>query len=144
VWFVVSFDPQRYELSRHRAPDGTMEVVVYSGSFLSIDPYDILRLYTKRGLLSREIALGCVDPEIQRLNTIEAVDARTVHAHLGKGQTVEVTLDERGQPDRTIKAGCSACCAIAIHHREDAVGAVRDTADCDSQGIHRRTVRRSP
>jgi hypothetical protein len=83
AWLASAFDADLREVSRHPAPDGSMELTVYSGSgFISSDPTWELRPYTRNGLLSRESDLGCIDSNTEYLNNIEWVGPRTVRVHL--------------------------------------------------------------
>lgn len=93
------------ELSPHPSPDGSMEVIVYEGQNI-IDPTRELSVRTQNGLLSREKDLGCVNLDSNRLEGIEWVGPSTVRVHLGRGERIDVTVDESGRPGQTIHLGC--------------------------------------
>ena len=106
-WFAWSFRDVDTEVYRHPAPDGGMEAVVYSGGgFIAIDPIYVLRLETDNGLRSRETTLGCVNSDVGSLGHVEWVGPRTLRAHLSRGETFDIVVDERGNPDRRLERGC--------------------------------------
>lgn len=107
VWFGLSFRSSMTEEVRRPSPDGDMELVLYSGSqAFSIDPVLWVRVYTDRGLLSREGSLGCVNLERDRIEQIEWTGPRTVRVDLSRAGSTTITLDDGGRPDRTIDGGC--------------------------------------
>ncbi|WP_165613910.1 hypothetical protein, partial [Mycolicibacterium fortuitum] len=67
-----------------------------------VDPITSVRVYTDRGLLSRENYLGCVNGEHDGLKAVEWTGPRTVRVELLRGGTTTITLDDRGRPDQTI------------------------------------------
>jgi hypothetical protein len=102
-----AFDQDLREVSRHPAPDGSMELIVYSGSAMfAPDPTLELRLHTRNGLLSRERDLGCVNLDSETLSNVEWVGPRTVRAHLFRGEMADISLSESGRPDRQVECGC--------------------------------------
>lgn len=102
-WFVMQFESNDHELSRSASPDGVMDVVVYSSSqAFSIDPYTVLQVETRRGWRSREVRLGCINHDYENFEGVEWVGDRTVRVDLGRGETVDITVNERGRPDQTV------------------------------------------
>jgi len=105
-WLVAAFEKHPEELSRHAAPDGRMDLVVYgSSAMFAPDPTRELRVHTRNGLLSRESYLGCVNLDSDRLYKAEWVAPRTVRVHT-RGETVDITVNDRGQAGARIHAGC--------------------------------------
>jgi hypothetical protein len=105
-WFASAFQSELTAESRHASPDGSLELVVYSGSaFAAPDPVWELRLHTAQGLLSQEYDLGCVNADVLSLNGIGWAGPRTVRAVLSSG-SVDITVDDAGRPDRTVGGGC--------------------------------------
>lgn len=105
-WMTASVADQPSAQSRHVSPDGRMELVIYGGSgFVAPDPVWELRMHTRRGLLSRESDLGCVNSEILSLNRIDWVGPQTVRIGLSRG-AIDINLDGDGRPDRTVEGGC--------------------------------------
>jgi hypothetical protein len=105
-WLTSAFTSELTEEARYQSPDGSMELVVYGGSgFTSPDPVWELRMHTREGLLSRENDLGCVNPDTVSLTGIDWIGPRAVRVGLSTG-VVDIALDDRGRPDRTIDGGC--------------------------------------
>jgi hypothetical protein len=105
VWLGFAFSQRLTELSRLSAPDGAMELIVYEGQNI-IDPTWELRVRTHKGLLSRESDLGCVNSDVLALEDIDWVAPRTLRAYLSRGETVDLTLDDRGRPAARLERGC--------------------------------------
>lgn len=105
AWLVSGFGEDLVELSRHPAPDGRMELVVYEGHNI-IDPTWELRVFTRNGLLSKESDLGCVNADLMSLTRIDWVGQRTLRAELSRGEPVDINLDASGRPDTTLHEGC--------------------------------------
>jgi hypothetical protein len=65
-----------------------------------------LRLHTRRGPLSRESDLGCVNSDVVALNVIQWIGPRTVRVGLSRAGVVDVVVDDQGRPTRTVDGGC--------------------------------------
>ncbi len=65
-----------------------------------------LRLHTRRGPLSRESDLGCVNSDVMALNVIQWIGPRTVRVGLSRAGAVDVVVDDQGRPNRTVNGGC--------------------------------------
>jgi hypothetical protein len=65
-----------------------------------------LRLHTRRGLLSRESNLGCVNSDVMSLDLVQWIGPRTVRVGLSRGGVVDIVVDDQGRPDRTVNGGC--------------------------------------
>lgn len=105
-WFASVFQTDLATESRLESADGTLELVVYSGSaFVAPDPVWELRLHTRQGLLSREYDLGCVNADVLSLNGIEWTGPQTLRVTLSSG-VVDIAVDGDGRPDRTVDGGC--------------------------------------
>ncbi|MGK2854416.1 MAG: hypothetical protein ACSLE3_10030 [Microbacteriaceae bacterium] len=105
-WFASAFQPELTAESSLESADGGMELVVYSGSaVLAPDPVWELRMHTRRGLLSQEYDLGCVNADVLSLNGIDWTGPRTLRVRLSSG-VVDIAVDGDGRPDRTVDGGC--------------------------------------
>ncbi|AIY45252.2 hypothetical protein [Mycolicibacterium fortuitum] len=104
AWFAMALagGGRGHESQRLPSPNGDMEMVVFSGGGITIDPITSVQVYTDRGLLSRENYLGCVNGEHDGLKAVEWTGPRTVRVELLRGGTTTITLDDRGRPDQTI------------------------------------------
>lgn len=99
--FLVAGGHER-EVQRLPSPKGGMELVVFRGGGFTIDPITTVRVYTDKGLLSRENYLGCVNGDRDGLKEVEWTGPRTVRVELLRGGTTTVTVDDGGRPDQTI------------------------------------------
>ncbi|MCF6389922.1 hypothetical protein L2K20_23360 [Mycobacterium sp. MBM] len=105
-WFASVFQPDLSTESRLESADGTLELVVYSGSaVVAPDPVWELRLHTRAGLLSREHDLGCVNADVVSLNGIQWTGLRTLRVTLSGG-VVDIAVDDAGRPNRIVDGGC--------------------------------------
>ncbi|KRD12009.1 hypothetical protein ASE48_31435 [Mycobacterium sp. Root265] len=105
-WFASAFQTDLTAESRLESADGSMELVVYSGSaVMAPDPIWELRLHTRQGLLSQERDLGCVNADVLSLNGIGWTGPRTLRVALSSG-VVDIAVDGDGRPDRTVDGGC--------------------------------------
>lgn len=104
AWFamLLAGGARGKESQRLPSPNGDMELVVFSGGGITIDPITSVRVYTNKGLLSRENSLGCVNGDRDGLKEVEWTGPRTVRLELLRGGTTTITLDDRGRPDQTI------------------------------------------
>lgn len=89
------------EERRLPSPDGSMELVVFTGGGFTIDPIATVRVYTNNGLLSRESYLGCFNGKRDGLKEVEWTGPRTVRIGRWSGGTTTITLDDGGRPDQT-------------------------------------------
>jgi hypothetical protein len=105
-WFASAFQTDLTAGSRLESADGSMELVVYTGSaVMAPDPIWELRLHTRQGLLSQENDLGCVNADVLSLNGIDWTGPRTLRVTLSSG-VVDIAVDGDGRPDRTVDGGC--------------------------------------
>jgi hypothetical protein len=105
-WFATAFQPDLTEQSRQQSADGTLELVVYTGTaFVAPDPVWELRVLNRDGLLAQQFDLGCVNADSQSLNAIGWSGQRTIRAVLSSG-IVDIAVDGDGRPDRTVDGGC--------------------------------------
>ncbi|MCX2712891.1 hypothetical protein [Mycolicibacterium sp. J2] len=106
-WFAAAYASPMHAVGTYRAPDGDVEVVVYqSTAGLAPDLTWELRLHTRRGLLSRESDLGCVNSDAMALNVIQWIGPRTVRVGLSRAGAIDVVVDDQGRPNRTVDGGC--------------------------------------
>lgn len=106
-WFAAAFASPMNTPSAFPSPDGRADVVVYqSTAGFAPDMTWELRLHTRRGLLSRESSLGCVNSDAMSLNLVQWIDAHTVRVGLSRGGMVDIVVDDQGRPDRTVNGGC--------------------------------------
>lgn len=89
------------EVKRLPSPDGSMELVVFSGGGFSIDPITSVRVYLNNGLLSRQNYLGCFNGKRDGLKELEWTGPRTVRIELWSDETTTIVLDDGGRPDQT-------------------------------------------
>ena len=105
-WFATAFQPDLTEQSRQQSADGTLELVVYTGTaFIAPDPVWELRVLTRDGVLSQQFDLGCVNADSQSLNAIGWSGPSTIRAVLSSG-IIDISVDGDGRPDRTVDGGC--------------------------------------
>ncbi|MFV8049462.1 hypothetical protein [Mycobacterium sp. 48b] len=104
AWFAMLLGSgvRGHESQRLPSPNGDMEMVVFSGGGITIDPITSVHVYTNNGLLSRENSLGCVNGDRDGLKSVEWTAPRTVRVELLRGGTTTITLDDGGRPDQTI------------------------------------------
>lgn len=94
------------ELSRHRSPDGSHELVLYRGANV-IDPTWELRLRSGSGLTTREWDLGCVNSDVESLTGVEWTGPHELRVDLAGDGPVDLTLDPAtGRPDAEVSVGC--------------------------------------
>jgi hypothetical protein len=106
-WFAAAFASPMNAPSTFAAPDGSADVVVYqSTAGFAPDMTWELRLHTRRGLLSRESNLGCVNSDVMSLDLVQWIGPRTVRVGLSRGGVVDIVVDDQGRPDRTVNGGC--------------------------------------
>jgi hypothetical protein len=106
-WFAAAYASPMTAIGTYRAPDGRAEVVVYqSTAGNAADLTWELRLHTRRGPLSRESDLGCVNSDGLALNVIQWIGPRTVRVGLSRAGVVDVVVDDQGRPTRTVDGGC--------------------------------------
>lgn len=104
AWFamLLASGAQGKESQRLPSPDGDMELVVFTGGGITIDPITSVDVYTNNGLLSRENNLGCVNGDRDGLKSVEWTGPRTVRFELLRGGSTTITLDDGGRPDQTV------------------------------------------
>lgn len=106
-WFASAYASPMHAVGTFQAPDGSAEVVAYqSTAGFAPDMTWELRLHTRRGPLSRESDLGCVNSDVMSLNVIQWIDPRTVRVGLSQGGVIDIVVDDQGKPNRTVDGGC--------------------------------------
>lgn len=106
-WFASAYASPMSEVGTFEAPDGWAQVVAYqSTAGFAPDMTWELRLHTRRGLLSRESNLGCVNSDAMSLDLIQWIGPRTVRVGLSRGGVIDIVVDDQGRPDRTVSGGC--------------------------------------
>lgn len=94
------------ELSRHRSPGGSHELVLYRG-YNVIDPTWELRLRSGSGLTTREWDLGCVNGDAENLTAIEWTGPDELRVNLAIRGEMDIALEPAtGRPRTTLSVGC--------------------------------------
>lgn len=96
AWLSAVFDDPGREVSRVQGPDGRYElVVVQVAPFVTIDPYEEVRLRSRHGPLSREVLVWTAHEDGPEVRTARFVGPRTVEVVTTHGCQYRSTFDAR-------------------------------------------------